>query len=113
MRAINGRAVAVVCAVSVAACAPLPAKDDPWLGPDKALHFTFSTAIGAAAAAVARDRGHDDCDAFGIGFGVSLSAGIGKEFYDDQIRRKGWSWRDLAWDGAGALLGSYVVAPCR
>ncbi|MGX8847200.1 hypothetical protein ACWWJ2_19055, partial [Pseudomonas aeruginosa] len=40
---------------------------------------------------------------FGLSF--SLAFGVGKEFYDSRSAGSGWSWKDLAWDLAGAAAG--------
>ncbi len=35
----------------------------------------------------------------------SLSFGVGKEWFDSRHDGSGWSWKDLAWDVAGASSG--------
>ncbi|ALS13723.1 hypothetical protein AOU28_20060 [Pseudomonas aeruginosa] len=40
---------------------------------------------------------------FGLSF--SLAFGVGKELYDSRSAGSGWSWKDLAWDLAGAAAG--------
>ena len=100
-------AVAATCA-----CAPLPAKDDPWTSPDKFKHAGVSAIIGALAVRAARDRDAGRCDAFRIGSTVTLGIGAGKELLDQEIRHKGWSWRDLAWDVAGGTLASLLASQC-
>lgn len=110
MRAID--AAAVLAAAVLCGCAPLPARDDPWTGHDKLQHLGYSAVIAAAATAAAKNQGADHCDAARIGFGLSFSAGVAKELYDANVRRIGWSWRDLVMDGVGALGASLAVAPC-
>jgi len=36
---------------------------------------------------------------------VSLTPGAGKEWYDSRPNGSGWSWKDFAWDAAGAASG--------
>ncbi len=43
---------------------------------------------------------------FGLMFSVSL--GASKELWDSRPEGSGWSWKDLAWDVAGASTG-YTV----
>lgn len=35
----------------------------------------------------------------------SLTPGAGKEWYDSRPNGSGWSWKDFAWDAAGAASG--------
>lgn len=84
---------------------------DPWFGPDKALHFTFSAGIAAVGyggtALFTEDRGVR----LAVGAGLALTAGIGKELLD--LAGLGHpSWRDFAWDCAGTAVGvvlSWIV----
>jgi uncharacterized protein YfiM (DUF2279 family) len=77
---------------------------DPWFAPDKALHFSFSAGLAGlgygGAALVTEDRGVR----LAVGAGVALTAGIAKELLD--LAGLGHpSWKDLAWDVAGAAVG--------
>lgn len=103
----------LIIALLLNGCAPVPVRNDPWSGPDKALHFGASAVIAAAAAQSAKNHEHSDCKAFRIGFVVSSGVGVAKEIADDNIRQVGWSWRDLVMDVLGAAAGSWIVAPCR
>lgn len=94
-------------------CTVVPARDDPWSGPDKVRHFGASALIAAAAAQHEKNQNASDCQAFRFGITVSASAGLAKEVIDEHIRHVGWSWRDLAADGLGVLAGSLIVAPCH
>ena len=99
--------LAVLCA-----CSPLPAKDDPWTSRDKYKHAAASAVIGAVAVRAARNQDVGRCDAFRVGAAVSIAIGAGKELIDQEIRNKGWSWRDLAWDAAGGTLGAWLASAC-
>lgn len=105
--------VALLALLLLSGCAPIPVRDDPWTGPDKLRHFGASAVIAAAATQNARNHETTDCQAFRIGFVISSGVGVAKEAADDIIRHVGWSWRDLVMDGLGAVVGSWVVAPCR
>lgn len=95
--------LALVLVVVVAR--PARASDpDPWLGRDKALHFGVSSGIAAtsyAASALVLDaRGH----ALLAAGSFTLAVGVGKELLD----LAGYgdpSWKDLAADLAGTLVG--------
>lgn len=82
---------------------------DSWNGQDKAQHFIASAILSAAGNEYAqRQQGwsHDRSAGFGLLFSVSL--GAGKELWDSRPGGTGWSWKDFAWDVAGASTG-YAV----
>lgn len=108
----NIRSIAIAALLLISGCAPIPARDDPWGGPDKMRHAGASAVIAAAAAQYDKNRGASECEAFRFGVAISAGVGVAKEFADDTVRHVGWSWRDLVADGIGALLGSMVVAQC-
>ena len=90
-------------------CASLTTGRDPWLGRDKGQHFAAAFLISAGGGSMLRQNGMDASDAGFAGFGVALSMGLGKEWYDRSVRRSFWSWRDLVWDVAGAAAGAWLV----
>ncbi len=80
------------------------ADPDPWVGPDKAFHFSASAAAamagyGASATFLETPRAR-----LVYGASVSLAAGIGKELWDASGNGHP-SWKDLAWDVAGLAVG--------
>lgn len=94
------------------------ADPDPWLGPDKALHFGVSAAITGAAYGVTAAFTDDVRWRLGVATGVGLAAGIGKELLD--LAGLGDpSWKDLTWDVFGVatglvlswLIDAFVVTP--
>lgn len=89
---------------------PAPARppEDPWFGRDKALHFVASAAIQGATHAVLRARGLDYGPASRSAAAVTLSIGVGKEWWD---KRRGGdpSVRDIAWDAAGVTAAAVGV----
>jgi putative lipoprotein len=83
--------------------------DDPWFGPDKALHFGFSVALSAggyAASSVWLDTRTDRALA---GSAFSLSLGAGKELWDLSGHGDP-SWRDFTWDVVGTAVGVALAA---
>lgn len=104
--------VGVVFALAVSlgsGCASLRHAGDPWLGRDKAQHFAICGLAGAAGALAARQADRPDGQAFGIGMGVAMGLGVGKETVDARIRRTYFSGKDLVWDLLGGMAGSLVV----
>ena len=97
-----------LCA-SLSGCASLRQAGDPWWGDDKAKHFAVCGLAGAAGALAARQADGSDGQAFGIGMGVAVGLGAGKETYDDRIKGTYFSGKDLVWDLLGGLAGSLVV----
>lgn len=91
-------------ALLLAGCVTLRS-DDPWVARDKAKHFGISTLTAAGVAGVAAHNGAADPEAMALGFAFTMSLGVGKEWYDRDVRRRFWSWKDLAWDLAGAAVG--------
>ena len=94
----------VTLALALLAATPAAADDDPWLGGDKALHYGASLGLAASgygAGALAFDG---EPARLATGAGLALGAGAGKELLD--LAGLGDpSWRDLAWDVAGAATG--------
>jgi putative lipoprotein len=97
--------IAPILALFLFGCATVNHPDDHWFARDKAYHFAVASAIGAGATLAAGD---EDAAPF-IGVGVALSFGAGKELYDRDVKKTYWSWKDLAWDLAGALTGSLLA----
>lgn len=81
---------------------------DPWLGPDKALHFTLSAGLAAGGYGLAAIGTESRPVRLGIGFGGALALGIGKELYDATGAGQA-SGRDLVWDALGAATGALVA----
>ena len=100
----------LVSMLSVMACATRPAyhRDDFW-GRDKLYHATASAIIGGSATAAARNNGAGTSRAPLIGISTAVAVGAGKEWYDLEIKRTFWSWKDFFWDVAGGVAGSYLV----
>ena len=85
-----------------------PSDSDPWFGRDKLLHFTASAFIQGAAHSVLRANGRDyGASSRGAAL-VTLTAGVGKELWD-RHRHRDFSFRDLAWDGIGGVVGAVVM----
>jgi putative lipoprotein len=84
------------------------AEPDPWLGRDKALHFSASALIAGAGYGGAAVLTEDRRWRLAAGAGLAIGAGAGKEIADS------WgygdpSWRDFTWDLIGAATGLGVA----
>ncbi len=98
----------VLC--SALAVAQTAAADD-WTGADKAAHFGFSLAFGAAATAsvpVAGGPAGPQWQPLALGFGIGLVPGLAKEGWD-LTGRGDPSWKDMAWNTVGSLVGAGIV----
>lgn len=103
-------AIALTVLLQAGCRTPAPI-DDPWFARDKALHFVGSAILaGTAYAALANNPDAIDAPEAPLAFGFALSFGVAKEAYDQNIKRTFWSWRDLAWDVAGAAAGCAIIA---
>lgn len=78
---------------------------DAWSGQDKAQHFLASAMLSAAGNEFAQRQGISHDRAAAVGVMLSLSLGATKEFWDSRPAGSGWSWKDFAWDVAGATTG--------
>ncbi|WP_347248108.1 hypothetical protein [Zoogloea sp.] len=79
---------------SVMACS---ARDDDWTGSDKAAHFGVSLAVGIGTSRLLDDTW--------TAFGLALVPGVAKELYDSTRDCNRFSWKDMAWNAAGAYVG--------
>ena len=97
----------VVVLVALAA-APAQSQVDPWLGPDKALHFGASAALTGGGYAVGVTLTESRPLRLVLGVSVGVAAGLGKELYD-AAGGGDPSARDLAWDALGVVTGALVA----
>lgn len=81
--------------------------DDAWFGPDKAKHVAVTAGIGAGVVFASPDL--DDEDAAAAGFAAAMTAGVAKEWYDNDVKKTCFSWKDLVWDFIGASIGITVA----
>lgn len=100
------RSVILLGALLLSGCAHTA--NDSWSGQDKAQHFLSSAMLAGVGNEFAQHQGisRDRSASYGVMF--SLSAGAMKEFWDSRPQGSGWSWKDFAWDVAGATTG-YAV----
>jgi putative lipoprotein len=100
----------VALAVAAASIAK-PARasgDDPFWGPDKALHFGVAGAIAGTGYAVTTAATPDRWKAFAVGGAAAVGAGALKEGLD-AAGLGDPSWKDFAWDVIGAACGLGVA----
>jgi putative lipoprotein len=81
---------------------------DPWLGPDKALHFGVSTVLASGSYAGAALLLDPPWQRALVAAGFTLSVGAGKELYDATGHGDA-SWRDFTWDAIGCAVGVGVA----
>lgn len=79
--------------------------NDSWTGKDKAQHFVASAAFAAAGAAYGDHQNWNEARSRSFGLMFSIGLGAAKELYDSREGGTGWSWKDFAWDVAGAATG--------
>ncbi|MCB5315404.1 YfiM family lipoprotein [Yersinia intermedia] len=79
--------------------------NDSWTGKDKAQHFLASAALAAAGTAYGENQNWSDAKSRNFGLLFSIGIGASKELYDSRQDGTGWSWKDFAWDVAGAITG--------
>ncbi len=84
-----------------------PSVDD-WLGRDKALHFGVSAGLAGAGYLGGALLLEEPWAPWLAGAGLSLGAGLGKEFYDAGRPGNHFSFKDLAWDVLGTASGLAV-----
>lgn len=96
--------LSVLCLAN-SACSSMHMANDAWTGQDKAKHFAVSAALGAMASHAAAQQTHHSSKQAAIGIGLTLSIGAGKELHDGRRGGSGFSWRDMAYNTAGALVG--------
>jgi uncharacterized protein YfiM (DUF2279 family) len=107
---LPSRAAAVTIALALGLqAAPARAQDaDPWLGRDKALHFSASASIAIVGYGGTALVNEDRRVRAGVGAGLALGAGIGKELWD--LGGGGDpSTRDLVWDVVGTATGVLIA----
>ncbi|EAZ61023.1 conserved hypothetical protein [Pseudomonas aeruginosa 2192] len=97
------RALLVAACLLLGGCSHFA--EDDWLGEDRPCISPVPRPLPRRACrwpTTAALRGARQAR-FGLSF--SLAFGVGKEFYDSRSAGSGWSWKDLAWDLAGAAAG--------
>ncbi|BAN21877.1 hypothetical protein [Caballeronia insecticola] len=78
---------------------------DDWTGSDKLVHLAASAPFGALGAYLTRDTAHPVI----YGTLIGTAPGFAKEVLDGTCRTDGFSYKDLAADALGALIGASVT----
>lgn len=82
--------------------------EDDWLGQDKLLHFSFSALIASGGYGISSLWLDARSERALLGGGMALGAGVSKELYD--LAGYGHpSWKDLAWDALGSIVGVAIA----
>jgi uncharacterized protein YfiM (DUF2279 family) len=98
----------VVLAVALMSTPARGQDADPWLGRDKALHFSATASIAIVGYAATVPLSDDRRARAAVGAGLALGAGIGKEIWDLGGHGDA-SARDLVWDVIGTATGVLVA----
>ncbi|HEX7344678.1 MAG TPA: hypothetical protein VF398_10455 [bacterium] len=79
-----------------------------WISPDKFDHLLLSAMLSSSAYLQLKVHHNEPNAALLSSMGLTLTLGVGKELYD-VIHPGHPSWKDLAADAVGALLGALVA----
>ena len=90
-------------------CGTVAPPNDQWLGQDKAKHFLVGVALGAGSGLMVQESSGSDAEQLFVASVTATGVGAGKEWYDQEIKKTGWSWKDLVWDVLGGLVGGGLV----
>jgi len=86
------------------------AVQDDWFGRDKLQHFIASAYLTGFGSGLSQQVFGCDEQAggrYGAAFGITL--GFGKELYDRFGRKQIFSWKDIAADALGVLVGLLMI----
>jgi putative lipoprotein len=81
---------------------------DPWWGPDKALHFGVSAGLAAGGYGISAIWLDARWQRASVGAGSAVVIGAGKEAYDATGHGDA-SFKDFTWDVAGAAVGTALA----
>ena len=107
MRPFLAAALLLVMAVPLGAQAPHKAVD-PWFGADKAKHFLMAGFVESLTFAGLELAGANRSASRVGGISAAAIISVGREIHDRKVG-KGFSIRDLAWDGLGIAAALFVV----
>lgn len=86
---------------------PKPASD-AWFSPDKAKHFMLAGFVESSVFAALESAGMSRENAIVGAVGVAAAVSLGREVHDRKVKNQ-FSFRDLAWDLAGAAAAFAVI----
>ena len=83
---------------------------DKWFAKDKAEHLVVSAFLAGVSCSIFRDfyRNGEESSIY-FSAGLTLSLGLGKEFYDRRTPLGKFSYKDLAADVLGIGLGLWIA----
>ncbi len=87
---------------------PMALPADRWFAPDKVQHFLSSAFVQSMSYGALRTTGLEHGAALAGASAASAVAGVGKEIRDHRSRSE-FSFRDLAWDAAGAGAATVLL----
>jgi putative lipoprotein len=95
-------------AVAVSLSQPVEHAADKWFGPDKLKHFFVSAFTQSVAFSVLQAAKVDRKGALAAASAVTAAVSVGKEIHDQRSYGL-FSFRDLAWDAAGAGAATLII----
>ena len=87
-------------------------KVDPWLGPDKPKHFLMAGFVESLTFAGLELAGANRSASRAGGISAAAVVSFGREFHDRRVG-KGFSLKDLLWDGLGMSAALLVINKTR
>jgi len=107
-------AVMLLAVVALIAGCAHPRSGDRWLARDKFAHAAVSGAIAAGTAEWSLREGYSAPEARARAMLTVVLVGAGKQTWDAGVKPRGfWSWKDMAWNVFGGLLGGLAVTATR
>jgi uncharacterized protein YfiM (DUF2279 family) len=88
--------------------APMALPADRWFAPDKVQHFLTSAFVQSMSYGTLRTTGLSHSASLAGATAASVATGVGKEVRDLRTRGE-FSFRDLAWDAAGAGAATVLL----
>ncbi len=83
---------------------------DSWFGTDKAVHLVGSMIVTVGSGVIMRKtKQFSENRAAYMGLGFSFSLGVGKELVDSRQPHNHFSYKDLAADIFGAIIGALLL----
>lgn len=102
------RVLALSLLLSCATISRARADDDPWIAPDKGLHFGVSLGLAAGGYGLSSVWIEQPRYRALLGFSFALSLGLAKEAWD-AAGHGDPSMRDVTWDILGGLTGTALA----
>lgn len=88
--------------------------ENPWLGKDKAAHFSYSAFLTYWNYGMSKDfMQYSHRTSLIVSINLTAVLGLSKELSDLKISKSIWSWHDLVYDLAGIGCGLILINNLR